>query len=102
MEKQQTRRCSVSSVHSQGNSAGASAQWADTQTHAVIQRDKHKKIMLAPLGSFINFGKVVKVNETATFKSDKDSRKTERRKVLLVGKQVITYSFNTSSLFIHL
>ena len=80
MEKQQTRRCSVSSVHSQGNSARASAQCADTHTHAVIQRDKDKKTMLVPLGSFINFGKVVKVNETATFKSDKDSPKNRTRK----------------------
>ncbi|CAF2107014.1 unnamed protein product [Rotaria magnacalcarata] len=87
MEKQQTRRCSVSSVHSQGNLSIASAQCADTHTHAIIQKEKDKKIILVPLHSFINFGKVVKVHETATYKSDKDSRKTERGKVLLFGTE---------------
>jgi hypothetical protein len=96
MEKQQTRRSSVSSVHSQGNSSIASVQCADTHTHAIIQREKDKKIILVPLDNFINFGKVVKVNETATYKSNKDVRKTERGKVLLFGKCVITYSYNTS------
>ncbi|CAM2726227.1 unnamed protein product [Rotaria socialis] len=87
MEKQQTRRCSVSSVHSQGNLSIASSQCADTHTHAIIQKEKDKKIILVPLHSFINFGKVVKVHETATYKSDKDSRKTERGKVLLFGTE---------------
>ncbi|CAF4141395.1 unnamed protein product [Rotaria magnacalcarata] len=87
MEKQQTRRCSVSSVHSQGNLSIASAQCADAHTHAIIQKEKDKKIILVPLHSFINFGKVVKVHETATYKSDKDSRKTERGKVLLFGTE---------------
>jgi hypothetical protein len=89
MEKQRSRRDSISSIYSQGNLSIASAQCADTHTHAIIQREKDKKVILVPLENFINFGKVVKVRETATFKSDKDSRKTERGKVLLFGKYVI-------------
>ncbi|CAF3847044.1 unnamed protein product [Rotaria sp. Silwood1] len=87
MEKQQIRRNSVSSVHSQGNSSIANAQCADTHTHAIVQREKDKQIMLVPLDSFINFGKVVKAHEIATYKSNKDSRKTERGKVLLFGTE---------------
>lgn len=94
MEKQLIRRGSVSSVHSQGNSSIASAQCAQDHTHAIIQRQKDNKIILVSLDSFINFGKVVKVHETATYKSDKDSRKTERGKVLLFGKYIYIYKYD--------
>ena len=85
MEQQRSRRNSYSSVYSHSNSAIANIQCSEEHTHAIIQRQQDNKFILVPLDSFINFGKTVKVNETATFKVKKDSRKAERGKVLRFG-----------------
>ncbi len=85
MERQRSRRNSISSVHSQSNSAIANFQCSEEHTHAIVQREKDNKVILVPLEYFINFGKTVKVNQTATFKSNVDSRKSDRGKVLLFG-----------------
>ena len=86
MEQQRFRRSSVSSVHSQSNASIANVQCSEEHTHAIIQREKDNKVILVPLHCFINFGKTVKVNETATYKSSADSRKSDRGKVLLFGQ----------------
>jgi len=79
------RRNSTSSVHSQSNSSIANIQCSEEHTHAIVRREKDNKVVLVPLDYFINFGKTVKVNETATYKTSTDSRKSDRGKVLLFG-----------------
>ncbi|CAF4041448.1 unnamed protein product [Rotaria sp. Silwood2] len=87
MEGKRSRQNSVSSVHSQSNSLIAVVQCPEEHTHAIVQREKDNKVILVPLDCFINFGKTVKVNETATYRSTTDSRKSERGKVLLFGSE---------------
>ncbi|CAF1516201.1 unnamed protein product, partial [Adineta steineri] len=86
---QQCRRNSTSSVHSQSNYSSVNIQCEEEHTHALIRREKDKKIVLVSLDYFINFGKTIKVNETATYKPNADSRKSERGKVLLFGSEVL-------------
>lgn len=52
MEKSKNRRNSTSSVHSQGTASLASIQCDDTNTHAIVQREKDKKVILVPLENF--------------------------------------------------
>ncbi|CAF4749992.1 unnamed protein product [Rotaria sp. Silwood2] len=87
MEEKRCRRNSVSSVHSQSNYSIANVQCSEDHTHAIVQREKDNKVILVPLDCFINFGKTVKVSETATYKSTMGSRKSERGKVLLFGSE---------------
>ncbi|CAF1490793.1 unnamed protein product, partial [Rotaria sp. Silwood1] len=87
MEEKRCRRNSVSSVHSQSNYSIANVQCSGDHTHAIVQREKVNKVILVPLDCFINFGKIVKANETATYKLTTDSRKSERGKVLLFGSE---------------
>lgn len=84
MERVRCRRISTSSIHS--NSSIANAQCSELHTHAIVRREMDNKVVLIPLENFINFGKVVKVNDTATFKIKKDSRKADRGKVLVFGE----------------
>ncbi len=78
----------------------ANIQCCDMHTHAIVQREKDNKVVLILLDNFINFWKVVKVNDIATFKINKDSRKADRRKVLVFGEFLINKSFNKFILFI--
>ena len=87
MERGRCRRISTSSI--QSNSSIANAQCSDLDTHAIVQRETDKKVVLIPLENFINFGKVIKVNDTATFKGNKDSRKVDRGKVLVFGESLV-------------
>jgi hypothetical protein len=84
MERGRSRRNSTASI--QSNSSIANVQCSDMHTHAIVQREKDNKVVLVSLDSFINFGKVVKVNEIATYKANKDSRKADRGKVLVFGE----------------
>ena len=99
MEQLHSRRNSISSVHSQGNSSIANVQCSNLHTHAIVQREKDKKVVMVSLESFINFGKVVKVNDIATYKTSNDSRKADRGKVLLFGEFVVIQSFNRFSFY---
>ncbi|CAF1663911.1 unnamed protein product [Adineta ricciae] len=85
MERQHSRRNSTSSIRSQTNSANVDC--SEEHTHAIVRREKDKKVVLVPLNNFINFGKTVKVNEIATYKGIIDSRKSDRGKVLLFGTE---------------
>ena len=87
MERGRCRRIPPSSI--QSNSSIANAQCSDLDTHAIVQRETDKKVVLIPLENFINFGKVIKVNDTATFKGNKDSRKVDRGKVLVFGESLV-------------
>jgi len=89
MGKKSSRRDSINSTYSQDNLSIASAQCADDDTHAIVQRETDKQILLVPLNTFINFGKVVKVGEMATFKNAMEPRKSERGKVLVFGIIII-------------
>ena len=100
MERVRYRRISTSSV--QSNSSIASAKCPDLDTHAVVQRETDNKVVLIPLESFINFGKVIKVNDTATFKIKKDSRKADRGKVLVFGEILVNRYIDKFTLFISL
>ncbi len=93
MERGRSRRNSIASIHSQGNSSCANVQCSDLHTHAIVQKEKDNKVIMIPLDSFVNFGKTIKVNEIATFKANKDSRKADRGKVLLFGELLIIQSF---------
>ena len=84
MERQNSRRNSTSSIRSQTNSANIDC--SEEHTHAVVRREKDKKVVLVSLNNFVNFGKTVKVNEIATYKGSADSRKSDRGKVLLFGE----------------
>lgn len=85
MEPLRHRRNSNSSVRSHSNSSIANVQCSIEHIHAIVQRQKDNKIILLPLERFINFGKTIKVNETATYKAKEDSRKVDRGKVLIFG-----------------
>jgi len=98
MERGRCRRISTSSI--QSNSSIANAQCSDLDTHAIVQRETDNKVVLIPLESFINFGKVIKVNDTATFKMKKDSRKADREKVLVFGEILVKKYINKFTLFI--
>jgi hypothetical protein len=98
MERARCRRNSTSSIKS--NSSIVNAQCSDLDTHAIVQRESDNKVVLIPLENFINFGKIVKVNDIATFKIKKDSRKADRGKVLVFGEAPINKYINKFTLFI--
>jgi hypothetical protein len=98
MERSRCRRLSTSSV--QSNSSIANAQCSDLDTHAIVQRQTDNKVVLIPLENFINFGKVIKVNDTATFKVKNDSRKVDRGKVLVFGEILVNKYIKKFILFI--
>lgn len=100
MERVRCRRISTSSI--QSNSSIANAQCSDLDSHAIVQRDTDKKVVLVPLENFINFGKVIKVNDTATFKIKKDSRKADRGKVLVFGEILVNRYIDQFTFFISL
>lgn len=102
MEPLRARRNSTSSIHSQSNLSIASVQCSSEHTHAIVQRHKDKKVILVPLNCFVNFGKTVKLNESATYKIDEDSRKVDRGKVLIFGWFAIYSLYTYISNFIFL
>lgn len=92
------RRSSVCSTQSQGNSSIADARCGANDTHAIVQREKDNQVLVVPLKSFINHGKVIKVGETATFKIHKESR-ADRGKIVLFGIYLIVQDFYKVFLF---
>ena len=101
METSRPRRNSTSSVHSHTNSFVPNVQCSEEHTHAIVQRNKDNRVILIPLSCFVNFGKMVKVNEIATYKEDEDSRKLARGKVLLFGQYSISTIFLYAGIFVH-
>lgn len=62
-------------------------------THMIVQREEDNQMMLLPVTHLVN-GSVTKirVNNSATFKTDLTSRKQERGRIIQLGKVLIEFN----------
>jgi hypothetical protein len=82
MQRHDSKR-SVTSV----SSSSRAGEKKNLPTHMIIQRDNDNKIILLPVTHLVNSSVArIKLNNTATFKSDLNNRKQERGRIIQLGE----------------
>ncbi len=80
------RHGSIGSVTSV-TSSSRTGEKKNLPTHMIIQRENDNQLMLLPVTHLVNSSVTrIKLNNTATFKSDLNNRKQERGRIIQLGE----------------